>query len=166
MLFNVAPLQVSRTVFIPFIFFFWALSTICPGAGVGVTVAVAFGMGVTVAVAVAVAVGVGVKVAVGVGLDVGVGLAFGLVITPLIGGQDLQLVASKRVKTLAEARRIERTLKGKKIRSNLSPAIVEQPERFRGWSGVRLCPWQSLEFSIADCQFHCVFDVRDLLSGG
>ena len=80
MLFDVAPLQVSRIAFIPFIFFFLALSTICPGVGVGITVAIAFGMGVTVAVAVAVAVGVGVKVAVavGVGVNVAVGVGVGV----------------------------------------------------------------------------------------
>src|SRR4030095_14768486 len=63
--FEVAPLQVRRTVSTPFTLRPAALSVICAGVGVGV------------AVAVAVAVGVGVTVGVGVGVPVAVGVGVG-----------------------------------------------------------------------------------------
>ena len=45
-LFEIAPLQVRRDVFIPPTFFPMALSVIGPGVGVGVVVGVAVGVGV------------------------------------------------------------------------------------------------------------------------
>ena len=52
MLAEVAPVQLRRTVFIPFTFFFWPLSWICPGVGDGVAVGVAVGEAVGVGVGV------------------------------------------------------------------------------------------------------------------
>jgi predicted GIY-YIG superfamily endonuclease len=57
-------------------------------------------------------------------------------------GERIEIVASKKVATLKEARKIERSLKAKK---NPTVAIyhlqqLSRPERFRCWSGVRISP--------------------------
>jgi predicted GIY-YIG superfamily endonuclease len=69
-------------------------------------------------------------------------------------GENLELVASKSVGTLTEARKIERILKAKK---NPQLAIhylqwQSSPESFRGWSGVRISPPGTFQLPIVDCR--------------